>query len=151
MDESCAVARTQKSGTGFVDVRCRVYPPQIAAVDFKWLASNHATNRAQQVCMGSGFFVWLNQQPPGTASFIGAMAGSTLGFLALLAGAPFNARLNRLRDDRQRQHVRTALATALCAELQLTREILVENCAVAGEPNQGDGFFRARAYGANYA
>ena len=91
--------------------------------------------------MGSGFFVWLNQQPPGTASFIGAMAGSTLGFLALLAGAPFNARLNRLRDDRQRQHERTALATALCAELQLIREILVENCVVVGEPNQGDGFF----------
>lgn len=101
--------------------------------------------------MGSGFFVWLNQQPPGTASFIGAMAGSTLGFLALLAGAPFSARLNRLRDDRQRQHERTALATALCAELQLIREILVENCMVVGEPNQGDGFFRAVAYGANYA
>jgi len=93
--------------------------------------------------MPADFFVWLSQQPQGTASFIGTLAGSTLGFLALLAGALFNAHLNRRRDDRQRRHDRTALATALCAELQLTREILLSNTDVLRNPPTGvdDGFF----------
>jgi hypothetical protein len=91
--------------------------------------------------MHSGFFVWLNQQPTGTASFMGTLAGSTLGFCALSAGALFNAHLNRRRDDRQRRQDRTALATALSAELQLIREILLDNCDTLRDPNQGDGFF----------
>lgn len=60
--------------------------------------------------MVSDFFVWLNQQPQGTASFIGTLAGSTLGFLALLAGALFNAHLNRSRDNRLRDNDRRVLA-----------------------------------------
>jgi hypothetical protein len=91
--------------------------------------------------MLSGFFVWLNQQPIGTASFLGTLAGSTLGFCALIAGALFNAYLNRHRDDRQRRQECTALATALSAELQLIREILLDNCKTLQDPVQGDGFF----------
>jgi hypothetical protein len=94
--------------------------------------------------VSSGFFVWLNQQPAGTASFIGTLAGSALGFCALLAGALFNAHLNHRRDDRQRQQERTALATALYAELELIREILLENCKTLQEPTQAEGFFVPR-------
>jgi hypothetical protein len=92
--------------------------------------------------MVSDFFVWLNQQPQGTASFIGTLAGSTLGFLALLAGALFNAHLNRSRDNRLRDNDRRVLATALYAELELVREILLENCKTLRQPPNGeDGFF----------
>jgi hypothetical protein len=67
------------------------------------------------------------------------MAGSTLGFLALLAGALFNARLNRQRDDRQRRHDQIALATSLAAELDLTKAI--DNTQLLGSPSDADGFF----------
>jgi hypothetical protein len=72
--------------------------------------------------MFSEFFTWLNQQPQGTASFLGTLAGSTLGFIALLFGAMFNAHLNRRRDDRLRDQNRTSLATALYAELKQFRD-----------------------------
>ena len=72
--------------------------------------------------MVSDFFNWLNQQPQGTASFLGTLAGSTLGFIALLLGAMFNAHLNRKRDDRLRDQNRTSLATALYAELKQFRD-----------------------------
>ena len=78
--------------------------------------------------MFSDFFIWLNQQPQGTASFIGTLAGSTIGFLALLAGAMFNARLNRRRDDRLRDQDRTSLATALYAELKQFRDGWIADC-----------------------
>jgi len=67
------------------------------------------------------------------------MAGSTLGFLALLAGALFNARLNRQRDDRQRRHDQIALATSLAAELDLTKAI--DNTQLLGSPSDADDFF----------
>jgi hypothetical protein len=91
--------------------------------------------------MAADFFGWLNQQPSGTASFLGTLLGSALGFCALIAGALFNAHLNRRRDDRQRGQERTTLATALSAELQLTRQTLLDNCHVLNDPNQADGFF----------
>jgi hypothetical protein len=91
--------------------------------------------------MLSEFFDWLSRQPVGTASFLGTLAGSALGFCALIAGALFNAYLNRRRDDRLRWQDRTALATALSAELQLVREILLENCNTLRDPSQGEGFF----------
>jgi hypothetical protein len=56
-------------------------------------------------------------------------------------GALFNAYLNRRRDDRQRRQECTALATALSAELQLIRDILLDNCNTLRDPTQGDGFF----------
>jgi hypothetical protein len=88
--------------------------------------------------MFANFFGWLNQQPQGTASFLGTLAGSTLGFLALLAGALFNAHLNRRRDDRLREHERRALATALYAELQLIREMFLSNCESLRKPVAGE-------------
>jgi hypothetical protein len=89
----------------------------------------------------SDFFDWLNHQPQGTASFIGTLAGSTFGFLALLAGALFNARLNRLTDDRLRDHDLFVVATALYAELRLIKEMMLANIETLREPNSGDGYF----------
>jgi hypothetical protein len=37
-----------------------------------------------------------------TMQFLGTLTGSLLGLLAILAGALFNAHLNRARDDRLR-------------------------------------------------
>jgi hypothetical protein len=60
---------------------------------------------------------WLTSQPPGITSFLGTLAGSSLGLLALLAGALFNAHLNRKRDDRLRKLDARGVAAALRAEL----------------------------------
>jgi hypothetical protein len=56
--------------------------------------------------------------PQGEAAFVGALIGSSIGLVALLLGALFNAELNRRRDDRLRREDRRAVATALRAELE---------------------------------
>lgn len=48
--------------------------------------------------------------------YVGSLFGSFLGLIALLAGAFYNAELNRSRDDRLRNEERTGLAGALLAE-----------------------------------
>ncbi|MGQ0582774.1 MAG: hypothetical protein ACT4O6_12615 [Reyranella sp.] len=55
--------------------------------------------------------------PSGALSFLGTLAGSSLGLLAILLGALFNARLNRRRDDRLRAEEATSLRSAVRAEL----------------------------------
>ena len=74
---------------------------------------------------------------------MGTLAGSTLGFLAPLAGALalFNAHLNRRRDDRERRHSATAVATALYAELELTKNIMLDNAESLSKTAGADGFF----------
>jgi hypothetical protein len=62
--------------------------------------------------------------------------------MALLAGALFNAHLNRRRDDRLRRHERVAIATSLYAELERIRETLLENRETLRKPaGAGEGFF----------
>src|SRR6185312_6320724 len=66
-------------------------------------------------------------QPPANASFIGTLTGSSLGLVAILLGALFNAHLNRCRDDRLREADRIALASTLYAELRGVHQSLVKN------------------------
>ncbi len=61
---------------------------------------------------------WLNTLSPGAASFLGSLTGASVGLMALLLGALFNAHLNRSRDDRLRKEDARALAAALRAELE---------------------------------
>jgi hypothetical protein len=49
--------------------------------------------------------------------FLGTLVGSTLGLLAILAGALFNAHLNRKRDDHLRSEEARAVRAALIGEL----------------------------------
>ena len=63
------------------------------------------------------FWQWLGSLPASSASFLGTLTGSSLGLVALLLGALFNAHLNRKRDDRLRIKETRALAGALKAEL----------------------------------
>jgi hypothetical protein len=77
--------------------------------------------------MWKGFWDWLAALSQGSASFIGTLTGSTLGLIALLIGALFNAHLNRRRDDRLRDEDRVALASALYAELSGIHRTLIEN------------------------
>src|SRR5262249_20028729 len=77
--------------------------------------------------MLSNFWQWLHNTSPGQATFVGALTGSLIGFLALLGGALFNAHLNRKRDDRLRKEERRAVATALRAELAGCRRALLKN------------------------
>jgi hypothetical protein len=51
------------------------------------------------------FWKWLGALPPSSASFVGTVTGSSLGLIALLLGALFNARLNRRRDDKLRDAI----------------------------------------------
>jgi hypothetical protein len=88
--------------------------------------------------------VWnsLATLPQGSASFIGTLAGSTLGLIALLLGALFNAHLNRKRDDRLREQDRQSVAAALHAELSSIEHALLENAKRLTEkpPEEGSGF-----------
>jgi hypothetical protein len=77
--------------------------------------------------MWNQFWDWLATLPQGSASFVGTLTGSTLGLIALLLGALFNAHLNRRRDDRLRDADRFALASTLHAELLGIHRALVEN------------------------
>jgi hypothetical protein len=58
---------------------------------------------------------------------VGAVTGSSLGLVALLLGALFNAWLNRCRDDRLRREDQHAVATALRTELEGLRRTLNDN------------------------
>jgi hypothetical protein len=92
--------------------------------------------------MWNDFWGWLATLPQGSASFVGTLTGSSLGLLAILAGALFNAHLNRKRDDALREADRTALAQALHAELQGVHRTLVENAQhLTDTPPDTDGGF----------
>jgi hypothetical protein len=73
------------------------------------------------------FWKWLGEQPASSASFLGTLTGSSLGLIALLLGALFNARLNRRRDNDLRDAERIAIASALHAELQGMHHQLVKD------------------------
>jgi hypothetical protein len=92
--------------------------------------------------MWKHFWDWFAALPQGSASFLGTLTGSTLGLLALLVGALFNAHLNRRRDDRLRVADRFALASTLHAELLGIHGILVDNARhLTDKPPDADGGF----------
>lgn len=92
--------------------------------------------------MWSEFWEWLAKLPPGSASFVGTLTGSSFGLIAIVIGALFNARLNRQRDDAIREADRVAVATALYAELSGVHRTLIENAEQLSErpPEPGHGF-----------
>jgi hypothetical protein len=107
----------------------------VASNLWQWLLG-HALN----------FWQWLGGASEGQATFLGTLIGSSFGLLAILAGALFNAHLNRRRDNRLRREDRKALIAALLAELGDFRDHLQQNvddmkefAAVAGE--EGKQFY----------
>jgi hypothetical protein len=80
---------------------------------------------------------WIVSQPASGASFIGTVMGSSLGLLALLIGALFNAHLNRKRDDRLRDDDRRTLISTLKAELSGIRDTLTRNADGLDNPHGG--------------
>jgi hypothetical protein len=92
--------------------------------------------------MWAFFWDWLSKLPQSSASFLGSLTGSSVGLLAILLGALFNARLNRRRDDRLREEDRVAVASTLYAELQGIHRALVENAEHLQKtpPPDQDGF-----------
>lgn len=92
--------------------------------------------------MWSELWDWLAKLPPGSASFVGTLTGSSLGLLAILLGALYNARLNRKRDDALREADRIGLASALYAELSGVHRTFVENAEHLAKrpPKPGHGF-----------
>jgi hypothetical protein len=92
--------------------------------------------------MWACFWDWLSKLPQGSASFVGSLTGSSVGLVAILLGALFNAHLNRRRDNRLREEDRVALASTLYAELQGIHRALVENAEHLKEkPPDKDGGF----------
>jgi hypothetical protein len=70
---------------------------------------------------------WLQGLSGGAATFLGALTGSSVGLVAILVGALFNAHLNRRRDDRVRREDVRSVATALQAELMGLHRTLIDN------------------------
>lgn len=60
---------------------------------------------------------WLSGSSEGAGTFLGSLAGALFGLVAILAGALFNAKLNRQRDNLLRNHDQKALAAILYGEL----------------------------------
>jgi hypothetical protein len=80
---------------------------------------------------------WFATLPPSNASFLGTLTGSTLGLIALLIGALFNAHLNRKRDDRLRRDDARSVISALKAELSGISETLQRNADSLDNPEGG--------------
>src|SRR5260370_37446002 len=85
--------------------------------------------------MISDLWKWIVSQPASGANFIGTVMGSSLGLLAILVGALFNAHLNRRRDNRIRDDDRRTLISTLTAELSGIRESLRLNAESLDNPN----------------
>jgi hypothetical protein len=79
------------------------------------------------------FWQWLQTASQGQAAFVGALIGSSIGLVALLLGALFNAELNRRRDDRLRREDKRAVAIALRAELEGLRRTLNDNAETVSQ------------------
>jgi hypothetical protein len=77
--------------------------------------------------MWAEFWTWLQGLSGGAAAFVGSVTGSSLGLLALVVGALYNAHLNRERDDRLRREERRGIAVAIKAELMGTIRTLDGN------------------------
>ena len=75
----------------------------------------------------AGLIAWLQGLQGGAATAVGALTGSAIGFIALVAGALFNAKLNRERDDRLLRIETRAVAAAMRAELASIETTLREN------------------------
>ncbi len=58
----------------------------------------------------------------GSAAFLGALVGAAAGLGAILAGALYNAKLNRRRDAALRKEEELSIANALYGEILLLRE-----------------------------
>jgi hypothetical protein len=92
--------------------------------------------------MWDSFWEWLSKLPPGSATFVGALTGSSFGLIAILIGAFVNASLNRGRDDRLRDEERIAVASMLYAELKGIHRTLTENAQhMTDKPPDHDGGF----------
>ena len=103
---------------------------------------HHASASGNVSGMWKCFWDWLATLPQGSASFVGTLAGSTLGLIALLLGALFNAHLNRKRDDRLRNEDRRTVAASLHAELSSIEKTLLGNAEylIKKPPPEGGAF-----------
>jgi hypothetical protein len=79
----------------------------------------HGLRDAWDWVLGLAPGIWhgLRDASQGQATFLGTLTGSSIGLIALLIGALFNAHLNRRRDDRLRREEQRTVAAALQAEL----------------------------------
>jgi hypothetical protein len=86
---------------------------------------------------------WLEGLKGGAPTVVGALLGSVIGFVTLVLGALFNARLNRQRDDNLRKVETRSIAAALRAELAGIRETLLENAKKLRDdpPTETESFF----------
>jgi len=80
---------------------------------------------------------WLTELSGGAAVFVGSATGSFFGLITILAGALFNARLNRGRDDRIRKAEALSVAAALRGELASAKQTLNDSAEKLDDP-QGD-------------
>jgi hypothetical protein len=72
---------------------------------------------------------WLEGLKGGAPAAVGSLVGSSIGLVALVLGALFNAHLNRKRDDRLRRLETRSVAAAIRAELACIESTLRENAA----------------------
>ena len=83
---------------------------------------------------------WLEGLKGGAPQVVGAVIGSLLGFVALVFGALFNAKLNRDRDNRLRKVEIRAIAAAIRAELGGLEDSLTDNAKRLTEDSPTDDY-----------
>jgi hypothetical protein len=85
---------------------------------------------------------WLSSLSQGQATFLGSLTGSSIGLVAILIGALYNAHLNRKRDDRLRREDRATVTAAVLAELVGFRDSLQINVDRLKEESGASCFIR---------
>jgi hypothetical protein len=80
---------------------------------------------------------WLEGLTGGAPTFIGSLTGASIGLIALVIGALFNAHLNRRRDDRLRNDDARAVLASIKAELSRIKATLLSNVDTLDE-QRGD-------------
>ncbi len=79
-------------------------------------------------------WAWIETLSGGAGAFLGSLTGALFGLLAILAGALYNAHLNRKRDDELRRHESMAVARALRAELLALHSAMEGNIRMYENP-----------------
>lgn len=87
-------------------------------------------------------WAWIEGLKGGAPQFLGSLMGSLFGLMSIVAGAVFNAHLNRRRDDRLRREEARSVIAAIRAELSSIENGFSKKAKLLETDKQSDFFVR---------